>query len=65
MVPPGDVWVEGVVWWPYTGLAPGSTAQHSQNEGTCRLERVSDHVLEKLKMASINRVTFEFLELNR
>ena len=51
MVPPGDVWVEGVVWWPYAGLAPGSTAQHSQNEGTCRLERVSDRVLEKLKMA--------------
>ena len=45
----GNAWVVGVVWWPHTGLEPVSlsAAQHSQNEeGICRLERVTDHMCQ-------------------
>ena len=51
MLPLGDVWASGVVWWSYIGLGTGSTSQHSQNEGTRRLEWIIDHVSKQLKMA--------------
>ena len=51
MVSLGDVWVVGVVWRPYKGLVPASTAQHGQNEGIRRLDRVTENVSEQLKMA--------------